>query len=356
MGDRDELLWAAVIERDDTVNNVVYAVKTTGVFCRIGCKSRQPLRRNVRFFESAAEAIAAGFRPCQRCRPEEGPVPSQVLASVVELCRRVEDGHEKFDFGAFAAERGYSERHLRRRFVEIVGVPVAAYARLARADRVRTSLRSEISITRAIADAGYGSSRAFYEHGATQLGMSPVRYRGGARGERVAFTSLLTPLGTVVAASTKRGVCAVKIGDRESALIDELHREFPLATVVRDDDELSDVANVLADAVRGGAEATALPVDLEGTAFQMRVWNALRGVPYGETRTYSQLAERVGAPRAVRAVASACAANRVALVVPCHRIIRRDGALGGYRWGLETKRALLDAERTAVEARRSAPE
>jgi AraC family transcriptional regulator of adaptative response/methylated-DNA-[protein]-cysteine methyltransferase len=199
-------------------------------------------------------------------------------------------------------------------------------------------------VTDAAFEAGYGSSRAFYEHGATRLGMTPSRYRSGGAGERIRYTSMVTPIGVVVAASTVRGVCAVRVGSDEAALVAEVAAEFPEAVVERDDDGLGEVAVVLAGAVRGDDDATVLPVDLQGTAVQVRVWEALRAIPAGDTRSYSEVAVEIGAPTAVRAVAGACAANPAALVVPCHRVVRQDGSLGGYRWGVATKQALLDAE------------
>jgi AraC family transcriptional regulator of adaptative response/methylated-DNA-[protein]-cysteine methyltransferase len=197
----------------------------------------------------------------------------------------------------------------------------------------------------AIIDAGYGSTRAFYEHGAPRLGMSPGRYRDGAQGERLRYTVVETALGIVAVAATEQGVCSVKLGPDGVDLVKSLKAEFPLATVVRDDEGLSEVASVLKAATRGEKNAAQLPLDLAGTAFQIRVWEALRAIPLGETRTYSDVAEEIGMPRAVRAVASACAANEAALAIPCHRVIRRDGSLGGYRWGIEVKEALLNAER-----------
>ena len=196
----------------------------------------------------------------------------------------------------------------------------------------------------ALIDAGYGSARAFYEHGAARLGMAPGRFRDGARGERIRYTNVGTDLGVVVVAATDQGICSVRIGPDAVELLKGLKAEFPLATVVRDDEAMSDVASVLVSATRGEKNTSQLPLDLAGTAFQIRVWEALRSIPLGETRTYSDVATQIGAPRAVRAVASACAANEAALVIPCHRVIRRDGTLGGYRWGLEVKAALLTAE------------
>ena len=348
--DLDELRWNVVRNRDATAAGVfVYAVATTGVYCRPGCASRQPLRRNVEFFSGPADAVAAGYRACRRCRPDESTVHDPAVDAVVELCQTLEHSSRDVDVVAFAAEHGYSVRHLRRRFVELVGVTISGYARVARAERVRALLRAKVPVTQAAIDAGYGSSRAFYETGAAQLGMTPRAYRDGGRGVRITFTSLVTPLGTVVAAATERGVCAVRIGANEVELVHEITAEFPNSSFERDDDALVGTALVLAGAVRGEYDATVLPIDVQGTAFQMRVWDVLRKVPLGDTLTYSQVAERIGSPRAVRAVGSACAANPAALVVPCHRIVRRDGSLGGYRWGLDVKDALLDAERPVDE-------
>ena len=345
VNDLDENRWNAVLARDVSVRDVfVYAVATTGVFCRPGCSSRRPLRHNVTFFSTPDEARAAKYRACYRCRPEESRVSDPSLAGVIALCRLIEGAHDRVDVGAFAAEIGYSERHLRRRFCEVLGVSVANYARSQSVEKARRALRGDGAVTQAIYEAGFGSSRAFYESAVPRLGMSPTSYRAGAAGQRISFTTLSTPLGIVLAARTERGVCAVRIGPDEIALHDELAAEFPLATLERDDEGLFTLAQCLASAVRGESDATRLPVDVAGTAFQMRVWETLRAIPSGSTLTYSQLAARVGAPRAARAVGSACAANPVALVVPCHRVIRHDGSLGGYRWGLDLKERLLEVE------------
>jgi len=345
VNDLDEIRWRAVAGRDDDLLGVfVYGVRTTGVYCRPGCGARRPLRDNVEFFATPFEASAAGYRACRRCSPETAQSSDPALSAVIAACRQLEQGDEA-SVAEMASALGYSERHLRRRFLEVVGVPIGAYRRAQRATRVRSSLRNGSSVTDAVFDAGYGSFRGFYEFGAAQLGMTPGRYRNGGRGERIRYTSVATPLGYVVAGCTSRGVCAVRLGADENALTKDLKEEFPNATIERDDDGLADVARVLAGAVRGGGDATALPLDVEGTAFQIRVWEALRRIPLGQTRTYSQVASEIGAPAAVRAVASACAANHVALAVPCHRVVRQDGSLGGYRWGIELKESLLRAER-----------
>jgi AraC family transcriptional regulator of adaptative response/methylated-DNA-[protein]-cysteine methyltransferase len=344
MENLDEIRWRAVQSRDHSVAGVfVYAVTTTGIFCRPGCGSRTPRRDNVEFFSSALDADAAGYRACRRCRPDEQRVEDASLVAVISLCRLLESD-DAVDVGARAAQWGYSERHLRRRFSEVVGVPVTSYARAQRAQRARVALSRATGVTEAIYESGFGSSRAFYEHGATRLGMAPAIYRGGAPGERIGFTSIVTPLGIVVVASTARGVCALRIGADEASLTSDLVAEFPRALLERDDEGLADVVAVIARVIRGEDETSTLPLDLRGTAFQVRVWEALRGVERGSTLTYAQLAERLGSPRAARAVGSACGANPVALLVPCHRIVRRDGTLGGYRWGLALKEALLAAE------------
>lgn len=344
MDNLNDSRWRAVESREvSTANVFVYGVSSTGVYCKPGCGSRTPLRQNVEFFATPSDAADAGYRACRRCKPDQSLVADPSLTAVASLCRRIEQT-DLVDVGAFAAEFGYSEGHLRRRFSEVVGVSVSNYVRAQQVDRVRSKLQSNVPVTQALHEAGYGSSRAFYEHGAPRLGMAPRAYRAGGLGIRIGFTFLVTPIGVILAASTARGVCAVRIGIDELTLEKELVAEFPHAVLERDDEGLAELARILAGAVRGEAEAALLPLDLEGTAFQMRVWEALRGVSSGSTLTYSQVAERIGAPRAARAVGSACAANPVALVVPCHRIVRHDGSLGGYRWGLEVKASLLEVE------------
>lgn len=341
----DDVRWTAVEARDRRSDGVfVYAVRSTGVFCRPGCGARRAMRRNVEFFSTPEAAISAGYRACRRCRPDLTRTTDPVVASVIAACRWLEQPGDAPDVASIAARFGWSQRHAHRIFIDVVGVPIGRYRRAQQAERARQALRSGLPVTDAIYAAGYGSSRAFYEHGAPRLGMAPARYRSGAHGEAIGYTSVATPIGLVVAASTAKGVCAVRIGAGEDALVAALRAEFPGATVERREEKLAGVAEVLAGAVRGDGRASALPLDIAGTAFQARVWEALRSIPAGETRSYSEVAEQIGAPLAVRAVGSACGANPVALAIPCHRVVRRDGSLGGYRWGLEIKTALLDAE------------
>lgn len=345
MDELDEVRWRAVESRDEKMAGLfIYAVRTTRVYCRPGCGARRPLRRNVEFFVTPSGAVAAGYRACTRCRPDQDRAHDAAIAAVIAACRELERPENARSVAQVSAEVGFSERHLRRRFVEIVGVSMGDYRRAQSAARMRAALREGASVTDAVFESGYGSFRAFYEQGATRLGMTPGRYRDGARGERIRYTAMSTPIGVVIAACTSRGVCAVRVGPDEAVLEKELALEFPNATIERDDDGLVEVARVLAGAVRGEDDPTVLPVDLAGTAFQIRVWVVLRRIPAGETRSYSQVAAQIGAPTAVRAVASACAANSAALAVPCHRVVRADGSLGGYRWGVEAKAALLCAE------------
>lgn len=344
MEELDDVRWRAVENRDDRQDGLfVYAVRTTKVYCRPGCGSRQPLRRNVEYFATANDAQLHGYRACRRCRPERSDVESPARTAVIEVCRRLERSSGESP-AELAAAVGYSERHLRRTFAELIGVSMTTYQRTHRALTMRDTLRDAPSVTEAIIESGYGSMRAFYDYDATQLGMAPQRYRDGGRGERIRYTSVETPLGVVLVASTRRGVCSIQVSPDESAMVAALHAEFARASIERDDEGLVDVALVLAGAVRGDADARRLPLDVEGTAFHIRVWEALRAIPPGETRTYAQVAAAIGSPRAVRAVGSACGANVVALAVPCHRVVRSDGSLGGYRWGIETKSALLRAE------------
>jgi AraC family transcriptional regulator of adaptative response/methylated-DNA-[protein]-cysteine methyltransferase len=345
----DDVRWRAVESRDaNHAGLFFYAVRSTGIYCRPGCGSRRPVRRNVEYFASPQRAEAQGYRACRRCCPDVLDGIDPALSAVIEVCRLLERGDGR-SVAALASEVGYSERHLRRSFADAVGVSIGVYRRAQRALNMRPVLRDASSVTDAVIEAGYGSMRAFYEHGAGQLGMAPRRYRDGARGETIRFTTVETPLGIVLAASTERGVCSIQLGPDESELEKSLHGEFTNAVIERDDEALASVAVVLANAVRGdGSDAAQLPLDVEGTAFQIRVWEALRAIPVGETRTYAQVAAEIGSPRAVRAVGSACGRNVAALAVPCHRVVRSDGSLGGYRWGLAVKEALLDAEQSGL--------
>ena len=329
--------WACVSERG--VGDFVYAVRTTGIFCVPSCPSRRPRRRNVEFYGDASEALAAGYRPCLRCRPTER---DPRLLRVARACRRL--AAESAPSVAEVAEGlGVSPAHLGREMRAVLGVTPGAFARRVRVERGREALASAETVLEAAFAAGFGSVSPFYDALSRELGMAPARARAGGAGEQVAWTVTETSLGLVLVAWTARGVCDVSLGQDEAALASGLSARLPRATLVRV--ALPPWARALLDAVDAPRTARdEVPLDLRGTAFQERVWRALRQIPPGETRSYGELARALGVPRGARAIAGACAANRVAVLVPCHRVVRGDGKLGGYRWGLGRKRALLDRE------------
>lgn len=343
--------WAAVVAHDaGSDGGFVYAVRSTGVYCRPSCPSRRPLRRNVVFYDTAAEAEVGGYRACLRCAPrlEGASRPGRAASAVAAACRVLDTADDAPALADLARQVGLSPSYLQRTFKRLVGSTPREYAAAARLERAKQGMRSGAAVTASLYDAGYGSSRAFYEHATGALGMQPGAYRRGGAAQTISYTTVVTRLGPLLVAVTERGVCAVRFidgpGDRSSVgAADALKAEFPAAELRRDDDGLrATAAHVVA--VMEGTDDLDLPLDVRATAFQLRVWRALRDIPRGETRSYTELARSIGQPRAVRAVASACAANPVAVVVPCHRVVGADGRLAGYRWGVERKRALLDAE------------
>jgi AraC family transcriptional regulator of adaptative response/methylated-DNA-[protein]-cysteine methyltransferase len=346
----DDNRWEAIERRDARHDGeFVYAVATTGVYCRPSCPSRRPLRPNVAFFATPADAAAAGYRPCKRCG-----TGTSVAAAAVERARRYLDSHagDRVTLDELAREAGLSPHHLQRTFKATLGVSPRQYAAALRADRLKDELRRGSSVSRATFEAGYGASSRAYEAADAHLGMTPAEYRRGGRGTRIRFATRDTELGRLLVAATDRGVCSVTLGDDDAALERDLAGEFPNADIQRAglgtsggaDADLRSWLDAVAAHIAGRGDLD-VPTDASGTPFQQRVWSALRQIPRGETRSYTDVAVAVGAPRAVRAVASACARNRIALVVPCHRVLRGDGGLGGYRWGVERKRALLERER-----------
>ena len=352
MDDLDTIRWSAVQTRDRSKDEVfVYAVRTTGIYCRPSCAARRPRRENVVFFSTPAAAIAEGFRACRRCHPDQRRTEDHGTASVLAVCRWLEHPHEDHDPAPLAARVGWSKRHLQRRFAETVGVSMSAYRRAMQAERVRAALRSGANVTDAVFDAGYGSVRAFYEHGAPRLGMNPAEYAASGRGHHIRYTVMESTLGWILIAATDLGICAVRIGTDPHELIVELADEFGAAILDQADRELADIG-VAVRALSEGMGDPDLPIDVRGTAFQVQVWEALRQIPAGTTISYSELAAAIGRPTALRAVASACAANPAALVIPCHRVVQSDGAIGGYRWGRDTKESLLAAERRADRSAR----
>jgi AraC family transcriptional regulator, regulatory protein of adaptative response / methylated-DNA-[protein]-cysteine methyltransferase len=339
--------WALVVARDAAADGILYySVATTGVYCRPSCAARRANPRNVRFHATAAEAEAAGFRPCKRCRPDEPSADARALDLVARACRLIEGAERAPDLATLAAAAGLSPWHFHRVFKRRTGVTPKEYAAAHRETRTRAALASSATVTDAIYEAGFGSSGRFYETAPRLLGMTPTAYRaGGDAATEIRFATATCSLGAILVAATAKGVCAIFLGDDAAALRADLGERFPRAPLVEGDAAFAaTVAQVVAfvEAPRLGLD---LPLDIRGTAFQQRVWRALTRIPAGTTATYTEIAEAIGAPRAVRAVAAACAANPLAVVVPCHRVVRRDGGLAGYRWGgVPRKKALLARE------------
>ncbi len=342
----DDARWAAVCARDRAADGrFVFAVRTTGVYCRPGCASRQPRRENVAFFADGAAARAAGFRPCLRCRPDDAVGASPHAAAVARACRLVEEAEEMPDLAAMAAAAGLSPHHFHRVFKAHTGLTPAAWVAARRASRVAAALPASGTVTQALYEAGYGSSSRFYAAAAHRLGMAPATYRKGGDGEVVRFAVGQCSLGAILVAATNRGVCAVTLGDDPDALVRDLQDRFPRATLVGGDAEFERTVAHVVGLVEDPKGRHDIPLDVRGTAFQERVWRALREIPAGTTSSYTDIAIRIGRPSAVRAVARACGANPVAVAIPCHRVVRTDGGISGYRWGVERKRALLARER-----------
>ena len=339
----EEKCWQAVVARDASADGEFwYAVKTTGVYCRPGCASRQPRRENVSFHASCARAEAAGFRPCKRCRPDERtPVEAQ-LATVAKACAILAERQPTL--AQLAREVGVSPFHFHRLFKQVVGATPAEYARAQRRARFGAALDAGEHVAQAAFGAGFGSSSRAYDASASGLGMTPGARREGGRGETIRFAAVHTDLGWVLVAATGKGVCAVELGDSREALVASFVARFSGARVREDRRALRDWLERIAAFVACPDHALELPLDVRGTAFQAQVWRALRQIPPGSTTTYAELAAALGRPRAVRAVGQACARNPVSLVVPCHRAVASSGALTGYRWGVERKRALHERE------------
>ena len=338
-----DLAWRQVLSRDPAAA-FFYAVTTTGVFCRPGCKSRRPLRANVRFFRSAEEARAAGFRPCKRCRPEALPTENALEKIRAHIESNLDRPVPLAELGRLVELSPFTVQRL---FKQELGVSPLQYQRALRAASLRDALKQGDTVTNAIYNAGFSSSSCGYE--GAQLGMTPARFAAGGRGEQIDFAAQKTLFGWMVVGETKRGMCWLALGGTKVEAEATLREEFPLATLEHDPSlaGMVDAALSLVSGPTNSSKELAAPqvlLDLRGTAFQLRVWQALRQIPRGETRSYSQLARELGEPKATRAVARACAMNRVAVVVPCHRVVGVSGALTGYRWGVERKRMLLEAE------------
>jgi AraC family transcriptional regulator, regulatory protein of adaptative response / methylated-DNA-[protein]-cysteine methyltransferase len=344
-----EKCWAAVEGRDAAADgSFYYGVKTTGVYCRPGCLSRRPLRANTVFFETIAAAEAAGLRACKRCRPADPSSASRHVAAVEKACALLRASETLPSLAELADAAAISRFHFHRVFKQVTGATPRDYARTHRLGAFAQKLDAGEKVTEAIYAAGFGSSSRVYAAAPAALGMTPGARRKGGEGETIRFVTVATPLGWALVAATERGVCLTALGDDPERLAAMVHARFPAAALVAEDQRLRDWAERIVRFITAPSQTLDLPLDIRGTAFQARVWRALQKIPLGRTATYSEIARALGQPKAVRAVARACAANDLALLVPCHRVIREDGDLAGYRWGLERKRALLDRERAAA--------
>jgi AraC family transcriptional regulator of adaptative response/methylated-DNA-[protein]-cysteine methyltransferase len=343
-----ERLWRATISRDHRADGTfVLGVRTTNIYCRPSCPARRPLRRNVIFFKTKEEARQQGYRPCLRCKPDE---VASSIALVEKATRLIEAGADEdtIRFGAIAKSLGTTTATLRRAFLQVTGLRPREVAEALRVAKFKKLLRAGKKITDALYETGYGSSSRVYERSNAQLGMTPATYRKGGKGMKIGYSIAKSKLGEVLVAATERGVSAVYLGDSEPKLVQELRDEYPRAEISSADHSFEKWVSEIVHRVEGKPPRVELPLDVQATAFQRRVWQELQRIPSGTTKTYSQVAEAVGNPKAVRAVARACATNPVSIVVPCHRVVRQDGNLAGYRWGISRKERLLEQERQAA--------
>ena len=340
--------WNAVVARDPRADGeFFYSVKTTGVYCRPSCAARGARPENVEFHVSAEAAERAGFRPCRRCKPDQLPLAEQHATTVAELCRMIENTEQAPTLAQLAEHAGLSTFHLHRVFKAITGLTPKQYAAAHRTRRVKAELGRTSTVTEAIYGAGYNSNGRFYEQSNDVLGMTPTAFRSGGANTEIRFAIGECSLGSILVAASERGVCAILIGDDPDALARDLQDRFPRAHLIGGDSHFEQLVAKVVGFVETPALGLDLPLDVRGTAFQQRVWQALREIPAGRTVSYSQIAGRIGAPKAVRAVGAAVGANPLAVAIPCHRVIRNDGSLCGYRWGVERKRALIEREAVA---------
>ncbi len=340
--------WAAVVARDASADGTFfYSVETTGVFCRPSCAARPARPENIGFHATVEAAERAGFRACKRCKPGGPSLSEEQAGQVAALCRFIQSSDEAPSLAELASRAGLSVYHLHRVFKAITGLTPRGYAAAHRAERVRAGLGRSGTVTEAIYDAGYNSNGRFYETSNQVLGMTPTSYRKGGANTAIRFAIGECSLGAILVAASDRGVCAILLGDDPGKLARDLQDRFPQAALVGGDAEFEGLVARVVGFVEAPGVGLDLPLDVRGTAFQERVWTALRGIPAGSTVSYADLAAGLGSPRSVRAVAQACAANTLAVAIPCHRVVRSDGALSGYRWGVERKRALLDREASA---------
>lgn len=345
----DEAQWQAVLAKDvRSDGQFVFAVSSTGIYCRPSCPSRRPHRERVSFFQSPESAEVAGFRACRRCHPREARGVDPQIQMAQRVCRIIEENDgEPITLAALSEQLGVSSFHLQRTFKSVMGITPRRYAETCRVNRFKQGVRKGEAITNAIYDAGYGSSSRLYERASAQLGMTPATYGKGGRGAVINYATVETPLGHLLVAATNKGVCSVMLGDSGASLAAELLKEFPAARIQHDEKPLRSSLKAIVEHLKTRTPHIELPLDIQATAFQRQVWEQLCAIPYGQTYSYSDVAKAIGQEKAVRAVARACATNPVALVIPCHRVIREDKSLGGYRWGLERKKRLLETEARA---------
>lgn len=343
-------LWETITARDASADGqFVFAVSSTKIYCRPSCPSRRPRRDRVSFFSSPQAAERAGFRACLRCHPDRDK-PDPQAEMVQKLCRLIEANVESsLNLESLGQQLGVSPFHLQRVCKSVLGITPQQYLQTCRANRFRLGVQSGDSVTTAMYNAGYGSSSRLYERANAELGMTPATYRRGGTALAITYTIVQSSLGQLLVAATDRGVCCVRLGDNAKQLEAELRREFPAAKLNNESASLADAVKQIVEVLSAKRQSVSLPLDLRATAFQRQVWEALQQIPYGETRSYSEVARAIGQPKSVRAVARACASNPVALVIPCHRVIREDQSLGGYRWGLERKKRLLAQERQVAK-------
>jgi AraC family transcriptional regulator, regulatory protein of adaptative response / methylated-DNA-[protein]-cysteine methyltransferase len=347
--DDQEAKWYAVLAKDNRFDGqFVFAVSSTGIYCRPSCPSRRPRRDRVSFFQLPEAAEQAGFRACRRCHPRRMRLGDPQVEMVQQVCRLIEENEgEPITLAMLSEQIGVSSFHLQRTFKSIMGITPTRYAETYRVSKFKQSVRDGDAITNAIYDAGFGSSSRLYERASSRLGMTPATYGKGGRGAVINYAVVDSPLGSLLVAATSKGVCSVMLGDSPARLKADLSQEFPAAEIRNDEQPLRSALKAIVEHLKSKTPHVDLPLDIQATAFQQQVWEQLRKIPYGETYSYGAVAKAIGQEKAIRAVARACAMNPVALVIPCHRVIREDKSLGGYRWGLERKKKLLEREARA---------
>ncbi|PSB26328.1 bifunctional DNA-binding transcriptional regulator/O6-methylguanine-DNA methyltransferase Ada [Stenomitos frigidus ULC18] len=342
--------WDAIVHRVPSADGTfLYAVKTTGIYCRPTCASRQPKRAHVLFFDRCDEAEAAGFRPCKRCSPRSISPQQQQAKVIAAVCQQIEASETPPSLGVMAQMAGLSASHLQRVFKAIVGITPRQYAAAHRANRIRQHLQESATVTEAIYEAGFETSSTFYDQSAALLGMTPSQYQNGASGVEIRYTVQPCWLGLILVAATAKGICAIALGDTPEALTKQLRVDFSKARFCEGDRAFEHWVTQVLSLIETPQQAFDLPLDLQGTAFQQQVWQSLQTIAPGTTVSYAEVAQKIGKPKAVRAVANACAHNHIAVAIPCHRVVGSDGSLRGYRWGRDRKQALLDREATLTE-------